>query len=162
LSRDNNMIVKIIKATKKDAKTLAGFENDFSSSQKVFVKKYFYDFLKLRDEKALKKLMNNKKDLFYLALLDGVLAGYVQFRIDDGKQDGVKVMPRQGFIRSLYVEKKYRKNGIAKALFLCSMKYFKQRRVKYVSLNVMHTNFARDIYKKWGFEDFRMLMKKKI
>jgi len=156
------MNIKIIKAKKGDARAISGFEDDFILQQRRLLPLYLRQFVKMRSGGQMRKLVSGRKNVFFIAKDDGKSVGYVQCSLDTGVRNKVKTFPLQGWVRSLYVAKKYRKLGIGRKLFACAVDYFKMKRCHYLSLNVVSTNCAKDIYKKWGFEEFTLTMKRKI
>lgn len=102
-----------------------------------------------------------EKDRNIILALDGVkIVGYAMNVIKP-------VVSKKGSfleakISDLFVLKAYRDKGIASALYRESLKWFKQRKCSYLQIFVYDKNPARQIYKKWGFKDFVVNMKKKL
>ena len=70
---------------------------------------------------------------------------------------------RKGYVSNLYVQKKYRNNGIGKKLLYASLKWMKGNNVKYISLEIhLENKTALKFYRKYGFNDYTLKLAKKI
>jgi GNAT superfamily N-acetyltransferase len=68
-----------------------------------------------------------------------------------------------GHFGVLFVKKEYRGKGISSRFKDEAIKWFRKKDIKYLSLMVYPGNeHARSIYKKWGFFDFHVEMRRKI
>jgi len=70
---------------------------------------------------------------------------------------------RKGYVSNLYVQKTHRNKGIGKKLLQISLKWLKENKVKYVSLEIhLENKFALDFYFKSGFKSYTTKLHKKI
>lgn len=70
---------------------------------------------------------------------------------------------RKGYISNLYVQKSYRNKGIGKNLLNTSLKWLKQNKVKYISLEIhLENKKALKFYRDLGFKDYTLKLAKKI
>ena len=75
----------------------------------------------------------------------------------------IRKLRRHGNIDVFFVRRKYRGRGISSLMMDRATKWFIRRGVKHVGLEVINDNkLARAIYKKWGFYDFFVEMRKEI
>ena len=72
-------------------------------------------------------------------------------------------LARTGHIGDLFIKKEFRGLKISSKLNREAIIWFKKRGVKYSSLQVYPQNrHAYNIYKRWGYEDFHIEMRKKL
>jgi len=72
-------------------------------------------------------------------------------------------LEKLGHISDLFVRKKFRGIGISSMFRDEAIRWFKKKRMKYATLDVYPDNvIPYKIYKKWGFFDFHLEMRKKI
>lgn len=70
---------------------------------------------------------------------------------------------KRGFISDVFVEKEFRHKGIGESLIKNMVRWFKERNIKDVDLNVYSKNIkALKIYKHLGFKEFDKVMRLKI
>ena len=70
---------------------------------------------------------------------------------------------RKGYVSNLYVKKNYRNNGIGKKLLNISLKWLKENKVKYISLEIhLENKNALKFYRNLGFKDYTLKLAKKI
>ena len=70
---------------------------------------------------------------------------------------------RKGYISNLYVQKNYRNKGIGKKLVNISLKWLKENKVEYVSLEIhLENKDALNFYTEKGFKDYTIKLHKKI
>ncbi|MFA5926529.1 MAG: GNAT family N-acetyltransferase [Parcubacteria group bacterium] len=68
-----------------------------------------------------------------------------------------------GDISFIYLEEKYQRMGIADAFLSRIYKWFKEKKIKEVELTVLKKNTqARKAWKKYGFQDYYLRLRKKI
>ena len=68
-----------------------------------------------------------------------------------------------GYFSDLYVKKQFRKLGISSKLRDEAIKWFKKKKMKYISIALYPDNkFAHSVYKKWGFMDYHIEMRREI
>ena len=108
-----------------------------------------------------KRCIHSKNAVIFLAEnKDGIL-GYCLCIIK--KNIPIFKVKLLGHIRDLYVEKKYRNQGISSMLINEALEWFKSKNIKHTSIMVSPENpKAHKIYGKWGFNDYHMEMRKKI
>ncbi|MBN1385689.1 GNAT family N-acetyltransferase [Candidatus Woesearchaeota archaeon] len=73
-------------------------------------------------------------------------------------------LPKElGYIGELYVEKGYRSLGIGNRFRKMAFDWFKKKGIKRASIQVMRDNpMAHKLYKRWGFHDFKIEMRKNL
>jgi len=161
--------VKIRKAKIKDVPELVKLWSDFTNEHKrITVKnsaKPDYQEKKKNAkniwEKWIIKSIRSKKSLVMVAEHDGKFVGYVLSNIK--KTPPVYKIDTFGYISDLYVKKEYRGKRISSKFKDESLKWFKKKGLKYSSIGVYSDNpHARFVYKKWGFFDCEVIMKKKL
>ena len=70
---------------------------------------------------------------------------------------------RKGYVSNLFIQKKYRNKGLGKKLLTASLKWLKQNKVKYISLEIhLKNKNALKFYRKLGFKDYTLKLAKKI
>jgi len=68
-----------------------------------------------------------------------------------------------GYASDLYVKKNFRNKGISSKLRDKALEWFKEKGMKFVAAPLHSDNkFAHSVYKKWGFFDYKIEMRKKI
>jgi ribosomal protein S18 acetylase RimI-like enzyme len=106
-----------------------------------------------------RNLKDPKKTAFFIAEEKGVIAGYSGGEIE--KTPGFIRHKRRGHLFNLYVKPEYRRKGIAKKLIKAVLDWFKENEVVDIRLLVYtHNVRAHSIYRKLGFEDYMIEMKK--
>lgn len=108
-----------------------------------------------------KKYLNEENMIILVAVdkeeqIKGYLFGFIENNGDVYKQCVAK-------IDAIYVEQLYRRKGIAKELINSFEEWCKVRQVAYVEIGVCKENeIAYKSYKKMGFDNFKVEMRKKI
>ncbi len=75
----------------------------------------------------------------------------------------ISLIKNIGYISGCYVKKNFRNMGIAKKLFKCLEKYFREKEIVYLELDVLTINYdSKRAWQKLGFKTFREQMRKKI
>ncbi len=97
-----------------------------------------------------------REGIFYLALDNEKIIGFVQGIIDRHKDDTIYTLTHtpgaHGWIGELYIEPEYREQGIGKQLIEEIAEYFKENGCVNVRLNAMSDNIkAIAAYEKLGF-----------
>lgn len=70
---------------------------------------------------------------------------------------------RYGYLSDLYIDEKYRGGGIASEFRKHAIRWFKKKGMKMAAIAVHAGNKkALDIYRKWGFEDYHIELRKRI
>jgi GNAT superfamily N-acetyltransferase len=109
---------------------------------------------------ARKNIRSNTGSVL-IAEVDGQMAGYSLFFILTPPP--VFQVRRLGHIGELFVKEKYRGLGIGSRLYEEAVGWFRRKRIKHLSLVVIKGNdLPHSIYKKWGFFDNFVEMRKKL
>jgi GNAT superfamily N-acetyltransferase len=75
----------------------------------------------------------------------------------------IRRLRRYGSIDLLYVVAAHRGKGISTLLMQEASQWFERRGVRHLSLQVIHDNrLARAIYRRWGFFDFFVEMRRQL
>ena len=70
---------------------------------------------------------------------------------------------RKGYVSNLYVQKNYRNKGVGKKLLDISLKWLKENKVKYISLEIhLENKDALNFYSKMGFEKYTVKLHKRL
>lgn len=107
------------------------------------------------------KGIKKRSEYYFLAVEHGKVMGYIELCIK--KNHRMFRIRKFGYINSIVVDNKFRGRGIAKKLIGFAAKFFRQKGMKYMRLNVYFSN--RDAMKVWpktGFKKESMFMLKKI
>ena len=68
-----------------------------------------------------------------------------------------------GYISDLFIIRNYRAKGISSRFKDEAIKWFKKKNIKHISIAVHRENkLAYSIYRKWGFLDYHIELRKKI
>jgi len=111
--------------------------------------------------KFIKTQIHSKNTLLTIAEIDGKVAGYSLTFIK--KSIPVFGIEKIGYISDMYVAPEYQGLGISSKLKDEAFKWLKKKKMKYVSLVVYSDNeHAHRVYKKWGFFDQSIEMRKRI
>jgi ribosomal protein S18 acetylase RimI-like enzyme len=112
-------------------------------------------------KKELLKELRKRKSFFLVAESENKIIGYIRGTITEDKEPFFKTV-KTGSINSLVVSKKYRGKGISSKLNKEMKKLLKENKCSYLSLGVIETTPAFNIYKKWGYKSFNRHMIKKL
>ncbi len=103
--------------------------------------------------------MKDRNKLYLVALCAGEIVGFSIAEISRKKYQETKVV--EGTIARLYVIRKFRGKGVSSLLLERINRWFKTKKVKYIDICVLAKNTkAMDVYKKWGFKPFVVVMQK--
>lgn len=108
----------------------------------------------------LKRIDGNEGKLF-VADVDGVVAGCIAVIIDTDTSPCV-VVKRYGYVPDLAVLRAYQKQGLGKELLAAAEEYTRAHGCDYLSLDVTIGNPAADFYKKSGYREYTINLKKKV
>lgn len=112
-------------------------------------------------EKFARRSIRSKKSVVHVAETNGTPAGYSLIYIKDAIP--VFRLEKIGYICDLFVKKEFRNRKISSRLMDEAMRWFKKKGIKQISLAVYKDNeFAHSIYKKWGFIDNQVEMRRKM
>ena len=116
---------------------------DDSIDENFVVKDYF------------KNVINNKDNILFCYEEDEIIKGYIYLKlVDNDNQKGY-------LIDGLYVDIEYRNNGIATKLIENALTTIDN--VDFIDINVMANNKAAiNLYKHFGFNEFRISLRKNI
>lgn len=91
---------------------------------------------------SLETELENNQSLFYVAVEDGQVAGYI----------GMSFVLDEGYIYNVAVDEKYRKRGIGSALIRTLVTHCKKESFAFLTLEVRESNTAaRSLYNNFGF-----------
>lgn len=91
---------------------------------------------------SLKNELNNKISLFYAAIENSEVIGYI----------GMSVILDEGYIFNVAVDRKHRKKGVGFALINEIVTYAKKNNLCFLTLEVRESNLnAQSLYSKFGF-----------
>lgn len=163
-------MIKVRKAKLKDVDNIVILWNEFMEGHdKIVLKKtpQLKQFLIRKKNAAeifrkfVKKNIMSKNGMVYLAEANNEPAGYSLVLIKSNIV--VYKIKKVGYISDLYVRKDYRKNHISSRFKELAIKWLKENKIKHVSIAVHKENeVAYSIYKKWGFIDYHVELRKKI
>lgn len=117
--------------------------------------------IEISEEKAVAMLQGVlDKGGFYLIAKeeDGTITGWILL----GKNTDYFTDQTYGFIYEIYVLPEHRGKGLSKLLINEGNAYWKSQGFDEVRLNVFASNFAKEIYRKMGFEEVNFIMKVKL
>ena len=117
--------------------------------------------IEISEEKAVAMLQGVlDKGRFYLIAKeeDGTITGWILL----GKNTDYFTDQIYGFIYEIYVLPEHRGKGLSKLLINEGNAYWKSQGFDEVRLNVFASNFAKEIYRKMGFEEVNFIMKAKL
>jgi len=70
---------------------------------------------------------------------------------------------KKGYVSNLFVDEEYRNKGVGKKLLNASLKWLKDNKVKYISLEIhLENKTALKFYRKAGFKDYTLKLAKRI
>lgn len=157
------MKIKIRKAKISDLENIAELEKQQNSLHEKFDYQYYaqdYDFKKKWIKLVKKKLFNNRKSLFLVAVNENILVGFIHGDIRDNFLRQIK---KYGHIDDIFIDEDYRNKKIGTMLVGKLMRWFKRNRILYVDLMVSLKNKAAvRFYEKLGFKEYERMMKKDI
>ena len=163
-------MIKIRKAKLIDVPIVVRLWKEFMNIHKTIVTKKspkFKEYLQLKKgadikfRTFLKKNINSRNGLVLVAELRNKIIGYNLSFIKPNII--VYKIEKLGHISDLYVRKEFQGKGIASKFKNETLKWFKKKKIKTITLMVNNSNlYAHSIYKKWGFKDFHQEMRKKI
>ena len=118
---------------------------DDSIDENFVVKDYF------------KNVINNKDNILLCYEEDEIIKGYIYLKLVNNDN-------KKGYlIDGLYVDNEYRNNGIATKLIENALNVIKETNVAVVDINVMANNsVAISLYKRFGFNEFKISLRKNI
>lgn len=68
-----------------------------------------------------------------------------------------------GYVSDMYLEKKYRRRGVADEFLSCFYKWLQKKKIKDIELNVLAKNeIGKKAWEKYGFREYTLRLRKKI
>lgn len=111
--------------------------------------------------KFFKSCINSKTRNLLVAEENGKIVGY-SVGVISTKPSVFKIR-KFGLISDVFVEKKYRKQGIAKLFLLEQKKWFKSKKLQHIELTVhLKNEEGKKVWAKYGFEDYMVKKRVKI
>ena len=144
------MDYKIRKANIKDAKSVNELLTLLIRDEKK------YD-ININEECTIERLYEdiipNENSIVLVAEKDKKILGYLFGHIIE---NGNAYLEKSAKLEALYIDEKYRKNGIATSLIEKFKIWSKEKKVKYIEVQVLNENVsAYNLYKKEEFKEFK-------
>ncbi len=128
---------------------------------RVFYPSEINDREKKKWLKEVRKAFKDKTNKIFVAEDSGRLKGYIW--ANTYILDYLKPKKKAGYICEFFLEKDVRGKGVSAKLMKKALEWFKKQGVEFVTLSVFSKNKrAVKAYKKLGFEEFSVYMKKRI
>ena len=109
----------------------------------------------------IQKNIKANNSVVYIAEVKSKPAGYCLALIKDNI--AIFNLSKIGYISDLFIKKEYRGKNISSEFKNIVIRWLKDRKIKHISLVVKKDNkFAYSVYKKWGFFDYHIEMRKKL
>lgn len=103
------------------------------------------------DYQELFEETKNLRDVFYGAIKDNQLIGFIQISTRKDYVNGTSTSP-VGFVEGIYVLDEYRNLGVARCLFNQAIQYCKERNLKEIASDVLFDNIeSQNFHEKIGF-----------
>ncbi|MEW6295223.1 MAG: GNAT family N-acetyltransferase [Candidatus Diapherotrites archaeon] len=162
-------MIKIRRANLDDAKKIVGLWKEFMEYLNDLLKRNpkLKPWIELKKNshsifrKFLKKNLKSKNSAVFLAEMDGMPAGYTLIFIKENIP--IYKLEKFGYISDLFVKKEFRGKNISSKLKEKAIEWFKKKGLKHASIALWSDNTkAHSIYKKWGFFDQHIEMRKKL
>lgn len=145
-------------ATREELETLAGWWVDLAAEQR----EYGSHVLAARNREAIRELLAGHRfhDGVLVARLDGELAGFATFAVEDGS---FALDASRGLLSNLYVRPDRRRSGVGTALLGAVESRLAERGVDVIRLEAMADNeAARRFYRANGYESHRVTMERSL
>ncbi len=111
--------------------------------------------------KHIKRCIRSKNSVIFVAEEKNSLIGYSLNQIK--KNIPIFKIEKLGYFSDLFVKKEYRGKGISSKFKKKAIAWFKKKRLTTISIAVYPENeHAHSIYKRWGFRDTHIEMRRKI
>ena len=161
--------MKIREIKENELDSLWNFEKENREYDKKILGEKFWPFYpsKINEKekeiwlKDLKKSFKNKNTNLLVVEVDEKIVGYSWLHTSSLKY--LKPKKIVGYIEEFFLTEKFRGKGISTKLINETIKWFKERKVEFISLNVFSNNKdVIGIYEKFGFKPFSICMKKEV
>lgn len=106
------------------------------------------------------KKLKDKKVKIIVAEADDKLVGYCLGSIE--KAPNHFDINRIGYINSCFVDDRFRGKSIGKEMINFMLNWFKNKKIKVIELGVLHENSSTKVWRKMGFQDYYIKMRKLI
>jgi len=109
----------------------------------------------------LQSHIESTEGVVFMAMKESAIIGYILIFIKD--EIPIYKNKRLGYIGDLYIKKDFRSQGLSSKLKDKSLEWFKKKEVKFIAVPVSPSNKqAYSVYKKWGFLDYTIEMRREI
>jgi len=149
------MIVR--KAKKEDILKLKKIDT-FENQLKVYsgIDELDSNFKSKEEKSYYETFMSGKKKWCYVAEENKNILGFVLFNLK--KKESYYKIKIVGYIDLLFVDKKARGKSISKLLMNKVYEILKESGINYIELSVHTDNPAHEVWKKYGFKDYKVNM----
>ena len=107
---------------------------------------------KLLLQKIYKEYINAKSKKLLVVEIDNKIIGFGSAQINSS--NAIFKIKEHGYIVEVYVDKKFRRRGVAGEILKVFYKWFRKNNIKYIELNVLyHNELGRNAWTKYGFKD---------
>ncbi|MBP9702233.1 GNAT family N-acetyltransferase [Candidatus Woesebacteria bacterium] len=111
-------------------------------------------------QEYVKTSQENSSYEYYIAFTEGVPSGFIEFSSEDEIENTYKKYLR---INSIYVDSRFRNQGIATELLKTAEARARELGFTYVGLGVLYRNSpALNLYKKFGFDEYGIELMKPV
>lgn len=108
----------------------------------------------------VKKNIKSRNGLVLVAVDEGIVGYCIGFI---KKNTPIFACEKVGYISDLYINEKYRGKGVSSGFKKIVFNWFKKKKLKQAEIAAYpHNKPAVPIYKKWGFNDYHLILRKKI
>ncbi len=154
--------MEIRKAGLRDYEQIRDMQTNFLFEEyKRFDKDINKNYPKTYMPKRIKKNLKSKNIVYFVAQDKNKAVGFIGGEIE--KAHAFWRFKKVGYLFQLYVIPSYRRKGLGKKLTKAILDWFKKRKIKWIKLHVYSNNpRAHSLYKKLGFKDFMIELKKVI
>ncbi len=162
LSEEGIRDVKIEEASTENLTELAGLQKAYMQYHKNLDRYFSFkeNISELWTEWA-EKLLEDENQVVYCAFMEGKIVGYVTGHI--AKRPPVYEIEEIGQIGDVFVQPEHRGHGIFTALLEKVVNWIGEKGMTYVEHAVASSNeLGRDVWKKKGFEDFMVFIRKEL
>lgn len=163
-------MITINKATIEDIKQIVGVWSEFLNEHDAIVttRNNRLKDMNLRHNNAtsmyeefLKNNIESENGVVFVARVNDKIVGYSLGFIKE--EIPIFELKKYGYISDLYVKKEFRGRGLSTKLKNEMISWFESKKIKYASICFYSDNTeAHDIYKKWGFFDYKIEARKQI